>query len=116
MLKMKLTDEVKQFPSEVGFAWFFEYTVIYGSPQNIISMFRSRNAKKRHGQFIGVVKGLIPCDNSGRVLYEYHQHHPEFLERRRKKSLLKKLQKHKKDPLWKIERQMKLNRTLTSFR
>jgi len=76
----------KQFnlPCKVGYAWFFENTVIYGTIQDVLTVLRSRNAKSKHGQFVGIVKGLIPVDPYY-VLYEYLKHSKRFLQRQRER-------------------------------
>lgn len=74
----------------VGVAWVFEKGVVYGSPSDLLSTLRSRTAKSRFGEFIGVVKGLIPIDPYY-VLYEYLQDSPSFLLRQRIRRHNKKL-------------------------
>jgi hypothetical protein len=66
------TQPEPDLPCEVGYAWFFEKTVIYGSVQDMLSVLRSRTAKNKHGQFVGIVKCLIPTDPYY-VLYEYRE-------------------------------------------
>lgn len=71
--------------AEVGYAWFFEHTVIYGPFLNVLAVFGKKSKNRilsKHGAFIGVVKGLIPVDPFY-VLYEYHHHTKAFLERQK---------------------------------
>lgn len=64
----------------VGYAWFFERIVVYGSFSHVTSLFRSKRMRTKAGKFLGVVKGLIPADPF-RVLYEYHKHTKGFKKR-----------------------------------
>jgi hypothetical protein len=74
-----------ELPCKVGYAWFFEKTVIYGSTQDVRTMLGSRNAKNRHGQFVGVVKALIPVDPYY-VLFEYFKSTTAFLNRQKERN------------------------------
>lgn len=84
------TEPEPDLPCEVGYAWVFEKTAIYGSAQDMISMLRSRNAKNRHGQFVGVVKTVIPVDPYC-VLFEYFKSTAAFLKRQKERRFKRRM-------------------------
>jgi hypothetical protein len=90
MLRSEPKNPEPDLPCEVGYAWFFEKTVIYGSASDVLSVLQSRNAKTKHGQFISVVKTLIPVDPYY-VLYTYLHDSSAFAKRQRERKFRRKM-------------------------
>ena len=63
----------------VGYAWFFERGVIYGSMSDVLTVRRSKRMRKKLGILLGVVKGLVPRHNQ-RVCYEYYSRDPKNMQ------------------------------------
>ena len=64
----------------VGYAWFFETIVIFGSGRELLCLLHNKKAS-RYGAFLGVVCGLIPADGS-RILYQWLHDSPQFKKRK----------------------------------
>lgn len=91
-------DQPTPLAGKVGYAWFFENIVIYGDTSALIHFLLSRKSKN-YGEFLGVVKGFIPVDPFY-VLYQWINWKPtptidRYLERKKMRSLVKKLRKKK---------------------
>jgi hypothetical protein len=74
----------------VGFAWIFENAVVYGSIADVFSILRSKVHRRKFGNFIGVVKGLIPQDETF-ILFEYLHHDKRYLQRIRERAFNKRM-------------------------
>jgi rRNA processing protein Gar1 len=74
----------------VGFAWVFEGLVVYGSISDLLTFLRSKVHRKKAGNFVGVVKGLIPV-NQTFVLFEYLRHDKRFIQRRKERAFYKRM-------------------------
>lgn len=88
MHKMRMGRMVNVVNVEIGYAWFFKRAIAYGSPSDILTL--KPNNRKNFGELLGVVKGLIPVDDS-RVLYEYTKHSARFLERQRERRFRRRM-------------------------
>lgn len=62
-----------------GLAWLFKKGVIYGTISDVLTVRRSKRMQKKLGTLLGVVKCLIPV-HSQRVLYEYYNKDPRFMQ------------------------------------
>jgi len=74
----------------IGFAWVFENIVVYGSILDLFSFLRSKVHKRKAGNFIGVVKGLIPY-NETFILFEYLHHDKRYLQRMKIRAFNKRM-------------------------
>lgn len=63
----------------IGFAWVFEKAIAWGPPQDIFTLLGRK--PKKFGQFIGVVKGVIPV-LPFHVPYMWLKHSEAFKKRR----------------------------------
>lgn len=72
----------------VGYAWFFENAVIFGSAQDVISM--KFGGRKNFGEFLGVVRGVVPQDKF-QVLYERLKDTAGYKKREQERAVLERL-------------------------
>jgi len=71
---------------QIGFAWCFENAVIFGDAHAMLRCLHRRNAKKRFGLFLGLVKGLIPVDPYYILILDF-RHTKGFIERQHLRKL-----------------------------
>jgi hypothetical protein len=67
--------------SKIGYAWVFENIVVYGNPLEL-----GTRIKSQLGEFIGVIKGVIPTDPYF-VLYERLKHTRSWRKRHPQRQL-----------------------------
>ena len=74
----------------IGYAFVFENTVMFGqSIQDLLSATRTKRTRRKHGEYVGTVKGLIPVDPY-HVIYFYHKHTEAFKKRQRLRKFLRR--------------------------
>jgi len=72
---------------EVGYVWVFERAVVYG--ESLLEVIHLEG-KKNFGEFVGLVRGLIPVDDHY-VLYEYLKHTHRFIARQKERAFLERI-------------------------
>lgn len=73
----------------IGYAWVFDNAVVFGDFSDLLSVTAGRGRRK-FGELIGVVKGLIPQDPY-HVIYFYYKHSKAYLQRQKLRKLRRKL-------------------------
>ena len=78
-------------PLTVGYAWFFENIVVF-DPRGASSMlsFLAGSKHKKLGEFLGVVKALIPT-HPYYILYEYLRNTKGYKQRQKEARVLRRL-------------------------
>lgn len=71
--------------TKVGYAYVFENIVVYDPPIEL-----GKRKKSQLGEFLGIVKALIPYDQYY-VLYEWLKQDPKYVQRQEIRKHLKRL-------------------------
>ena len=80
---------IKDGSYELAYAFFFENLVVYGSIHDFLN-FLNGSQKKKLGEFLGVVKAVVPRDPY-RVAYEWIKHTEGFKKREKQRRGLAKV-------------------------
>jgi len=79
-----------EIKTTIGLVWIFENAIVYGSVTDVLTILRSKVHRRKFGNFIGIVKGLIP-QHSIFVLFEYLHHDKRYIERQKIRAFKKRI-------------------------